>query len=77
MFSAPPVEWIEECRQAWLDRQELASVASTETKPQARKTERACFYTEGELAQLLAGGLRQPAGGALRKPAPPEGVSFF
>ena len=68
MFSAPPAEWIEECRQAWFEKQKMdESSASTETK-QPRKTERACFYTEEELAHPAV---------ARKKPTPAQGVPFF
>jgi len=67
MFTPPPLDWVEECRQAWLLKQEQASVA-TEKEDMPCETKRVCLFTEEDL--------KQPAV-ARKKAAPAEGVSFF
>ena len=71
MFApAPPLEWVEECRRAWLTKREHESVASSREdalSAEAVSRPQLCLFTEEEL--------NEPAPAQKKKTAP--GVSFF
>ena len=70
MFSPPPLDWIQECQQAWAEKQKEKEQALARGESDAKanaSTERVCFYNEQEA---------RPAQ-ARKKHTPAEGVSFF
>ena len=69
MYSVPPAEWVEECRQAWMHKMNQEPVACTEALPPPH-----ALVSKG-----LSTGARPdlPDTDRKQKPAPADGVSFF
>ena len=70
MFTPPPLDWIEECRQSWLasKQEQQAMEASKEAQREAQRETELAFFTENELMHPVI---------SKKKGAPAEGVSFF
>ena len=69
MLTLPPLEWVGECRRAWLAKQASAASSKEETplaeaKSRPHGIKRVCLFTEEEL--------NQPAPARKKKPAPAE-----
>ena len=70
MFSAPPTDWIEECRREWLERQKKTEQSPSIGKSNAEantSTERVCFFNDEEAQPVQT----------RKKHIPAEGLSFF